>query len=274
MVEESEQPHEQAVFRALADVTRRALLDALFVEDGQTLAALVEDIPGMTRFGVMKHLAVLEEAGLVVVERVGREKRHYLNPVPVAEIAGRWISRYAEPFTAAMVGLKAGLEAPSKEQPMTEHVYQIYIRADIDRVFNALTDPQFTRKYFHGTAYTRPPQEGEVFLTETADGRPAVDGVVEVLDPPHRLVHTWHTRYDPQMEAEPASRVEWRLSVAGDGLTLLRLRHSDLEHSPRTAAGTKDGWVWILDSLKSLLETGQALPPITVERAEEPVRAT
>ena len=84
---------------------------------------------------------------------------------------------------------------------MTAHVYQIYIRAEIDQVFQALTDPAFTRQYFHGTAYTQAPREGEPFLTVAADGSPAVDGVIEVLDPPHRLVHTWHTRYDPELEA-------------------------------------------------------------------------
>ena len=102
---------DDAVFKALADSTRRDLLDALFEIDGQTLGQLAARHPQLTRFGVMKHLTVLETAGLVVAERVGREKRHYLNPVPIAQIAGRWISRYARPFTTAMVGLKVGLEA-------------------------------------------------------------------------------------------------------------------------------------------------------------------
>jgi len=102
---------DDAVFKALADATRRDLLDALFEIDGQTLGQLAARHPQLTRFGVMKHLTVLETAGLVVAERVGREKRHYLNPVPIAQIAGRWISRYARPFTTALVGLKVGLEA-------------------------------------------------------------------------------------------------------------------------------------------------------------------
>lgn len=104
---------EQAVFRALADPTRRALLDALHAVDGQILSALCEVAPELSRFAVMKHLAVLEDAGLVVAERVGRQKRHYLNPVPIAQIVGRWISRYARPFTDALVGLRLGLEAPA-----------------------------------------------------------------------------------------------------------------------------------------------------------------
>jgi DNA-binding transcriptional ArsR family regulator len=102
---------DDAVFKALADPTRRAMLDALFRRDGQSVQALGAQVPEMTRFGVMKHLAVLEAAGLVVARRQGRQKLHYLNPVPIAEIADRWISKYAAPFARALVDLRAGLEA-------------------------------------------------------------------------------------------------------------------------------------------------------------------
>lgn len=98
------------VFKALADPTRRALLDALFAADGQTLSQLVAGFPDMTRFGVMKHLDVLEDAHLITTTREGRRKRHFLNAAPIAEIAHRWIDKYAEPFTTALVGLRAGLE--------------------------------------------------------------------------------------------------------------------------------------------------------------------
>lgn len=99
------------VFKALADGGRRQLLDALFARDGQTLGELCEVLPGITRFGVMKHLAVLEGSGLVVTEKVGRAKLHYLNPVPIREIQERWISKYAAPTVAAMVGLRRQLES-------------------------------------------------------------------------------------------------------------------------------------------------------------------
>lgn len=108
---------QDAVFKALADETRRSILDALFAEDGQTLGELVTRFPSMTRFGVMKHLSVLEEAGLVTTVREGRRKRHFLNPVPIAEIAHRWISKYAAPFATALVGLRAGLEADPAPEP-------------------------------------------------------------------------------------------------------------------------------------------------------------
>ena len=102
-----------AVFRALADPTRRLLLDALFAADGQTAGELCARVPEMTRFGVMKHLGLLEDAGLVSTQRAGRTKLHYLNPVPIGLVADRWISKYAEPFTRAMVGLRTGLETGS-----------------------------------------------------------------------------------------------------------------------------------------------------------------
>jgi DNA-binding transcriptional ArsR family regulator len=101
------------VFKALADGGRRTLLDALFAEDGQTLSSLCPLLPAMTRFGVMKHLAVLEHAGLVVTHRDGRAKRHYLNPVPIREIQDRWITKYAQPVAAAMVGLRQLEDRPT-----------------------------------------------------------------------------------------------------------------------------------------------------------------
>src|SRR5919106_677521 len=97
-----------AVFKALADPTRRSLLDELYKRDGQSLKALEGNLP-MTRFGVMKHLRVLEEAGLVTTQKRGREKHHFLNPVPIRLVHDRWVSKYAEPWAAALSGLKRRL---------------------------------------------------------------------------------------------------------------------------------------------------------------------
>lgn len=108
------------VFRALADPTRRALLDALFAQDGQTVGQLVALFPTVTRFAVMKHLTVLEEAALVTTERVGREKHHHLNPVPIAQIADRWVGKYAQPFTRALLDVRSaaeGIHRHQEEQP-------------------------------------------------------------------------------------------------------------------------------------------------------------
>src|ERR1700748_3607513 len=110
------------VFKALADPTRRRLLDELFEQDGQTLSALEQRLP-MTRFGVAKHLKALEEAGLVTTRRRGREKLHYLNPVPIREVHDRWVSKYAEPWAAALTGIKREMEDRTMEK-----VFEIYIK--------------------------------------------------------------------------------------------------------------------------------------------------
>jgi DNA-binding transcriptional ArsR family regulator len=105
------------VFRALADPSRRLLLDSLYESDGQPLSSLCEALPVMTRFGVMKHLAVLAEAGLVTTHKAGREKLHFLNPVPIRLVYERWVSKYAEPHVGAMVALKTDLEAAPVRRP-------------------------------------------------------------------------------------------------------------------------------------------------------------
>jgi uncharacterized protein YndB with AHSA1/START domain len=145
---------------------------------------------------------------------------------------------------------------------ITKHVYQIFIKATPEEVWNALVEPEWTRRYFHQTAFDSPPVKGQTYRTSLPDGRGAVDGVIEELDPPHRLVQTWHTLYDDALAEEPASRVEWIIDAVGDGLTRLRLEHGDLAFSPRTWANVKDGWVYVLDGLKTVLETGESLPPM------------
>src|SRR5579859_4537718 len=132
------------VFRALADPTRRALLDELFREDGQTLSALERGLP-MTRFGVMKHLRLLEEAGLVVTRRRGREKLHFLNTVPIRLVHDRWVSKYAEPWAAMLSGLKTNIE-----ENQMEKVFEIYIKTTPERLWQAITDEELRRRYSFG----------------------------------------------------------------------------------------------------------------------------
>src|SRR4051812_15445655 len=132
------------VFKALADPTRRALLDELFREDGQTLGALEAKLP-MSRFGVMKHLRILEVAGLVVTRRRGREKLHFLNPVPIRLVHDRWVSKYAEPWAASLSKLKQDLENKTMEK-----VFEIYIKTTPERLWHAITDTEMRRKYNFG----------------------------------------------------------------------------------------------------------------------------
>jgi uncharacterized protein YndB with AHSA1/START domain len=150
---------------------------------------------------------------------------------------------------------------------LTAHVYQIYIGATPEQVWSAITESEWTRRYFHTTEFVERPQLGRPYRTVGADGRLAIDGIIEEMQPPTdqtpgRFVQTWHTLYDPELSDEPPSLVEWTVEDAGEGLTLVRLVHSNLEQSPRTWENVKDGWVWILDSMKTLLETGHSLPRV------------
>src|SRR6476659_2405969 len=137
---------DDAVFRALADPNRRLLLDLLFERDGRTLGELDAELE-MTRFGVMKHLRVLEEAGLVVTRRRGREKLHFLNPVPIRLVHDRWVSKYAEPWVASLRDLKTKLEASM------EKVFEIYIKTTPDRLWEAITNPEMRSKYTFGAEF-------------------------------------------------------------------------------------------------------------------------
>lgn len=153
--------------------------------------------------------------------------------------------------------------------PPARHQYETYVRATPEQVWQAITDPEFTRQYFHGTAFDRPLVAQQPYSTSLADGSPAIEGTVEVLEPPHRLVLTWRPLYDAALAAEPPGRVEWHVEPAGEGLTRVRVIHADLAQSPLTWASVEHGWVWILDSMKTLLETGSPLPA-----AESEVRDT
>src|SRR5579871_3534725 len=132
------------VFRALADPTRRALLDELYRADGQTLSAL-EARFDITRFGVMKHLKQLEDAGLVVTRKQGREKLHFLNPVPIRLVHDRWVSKYAEPWASGLTALKRQLE-----EDVMEKVFEIYIKTTPERLWEAITDPETRATYSFG----------------------------------------------------------------------------------------------------------------------------
>jgi uncharacterized protein YndB with AHSA1/START domain/DNA-binding transcriptional ArsR family regulator len=241
------------VFRALADPTRRSLLDELFRADGQTLSALEARVP-MTRFGVMKHLKQLEEAGLVVTRRRGREKLHFLNPVPIRLVHDRWVSKYAEPWVAGLSGLKAELETTAMT---TEKIFEIYIKTTPESLWNAITDPQVRAKYNFGAA---PVGEWKVGARQelTASNAGFVLGECEVLevDPPRRLVHTMDAYFSEAAKAEPTSRVTWEIEPVGDSCRLV-LTHDQLRED-----GSDEiwgGWPMILSGLKTWLESGELL---------------
>ena len=247
-------------FRALADPTRRLLLDRLFDREGRTLNDLHSEVPRMTRFGVMKHLRILEAAGLVVSRKVGREKLHYLNPVPVQLIHDRWVSKYTRPKAAALADLKEELERSEAMAEGPTQVYQVFIKARPEQIWDAITKPEFTARYFYGSRVQTSGETGAPIrhLAANSDELWGDDKIIE-SDPPRRLVHTWRSLYNPELAAEPASRITWEIEPQPGGICKLTVVHDQLEGSPKTAAAVAGGWMFIISGLKTLLETGEPL---------------
>jgi uncharacterized protein YndB with AHSA1/START domain len=240
------------VFKALADPNRRKLLDRLFKRDGQTLSELCERVD-MTRFGVMKHLRVLEEAGLVVPRRKGREKLHYLNPMPIRLVHDRWVSKYRAPFAAALSDLKSRLESTMAET----QIYVTFIRTTPEKLWAALTESELTKQYFFGERILSDFKRGSSWHSVGPSGSKDVEGQVLESDPPRRLVLTWRVLYDPSLSKE-LSRVTYLIEQRGEACKLT-VEH-DVSEAPLTGKHvSENGWHWVLANLKTWLETGKAL---------------
>jgi uncharacterized protein YndB with AHSA1/START domain/DNA-binding transcriptional ArsR family regulator len=237
------------VFRALADPTRRSLLDELFKQDGQPLRALQERLP-MTRFGVMKHLRLLEEAGLVVTRRQGREKLHFLNPVPIRLIHDRWVSKYTEPWAAALSDLKHRLEDKTMQK-----IFEIYIKTTPERLWKALTDAEMRRKYTFGAVVTSDWTPGSRYQG-VGHGTPIFEGENLEVDPPRRLVQSFTALWGEDVKSEGTSRVTYEIEQIGDSCRLV-VTHDQLREDANNQL--YGGWPMVLSGLKTLLETGEML---------------
>jgi uncharacterized protein YndB with AHSA1/START domain/DNA-binding transcriptional ArsR family regulator len=259
-----------AVFRALADPSRRRLLDSLNARNGQRLRDLCVDLD-MTRQAVAKHLAVLETAGLVATIRRGREKLHYLNAAPINDIADRWIGQYHRERARALANLKRALE---DTMPQTEFVYVTYIKTTPEELWRALTEPEFIRQYFEGTG---PQSDWKVgspvrWRMDPATDHQDWDQKVLVSEPNRRLAYTWHG-YQPEMaelfgwsdeqfaelSKEKRSKVSFDIEPAGESTVKLTVIHDDFEPDSEMLKGISQGWPAILSNLKTLLETGKVL---------------
>ncbi|TML08189.1 MAG: metalloregulator ArsR/SmtB family transcription factor [Actinobacteria bacterium] len=257
-------------FRALADPSRRLLLDSLNERNGQTLRELCSRLD-MARQSVSKHLAVLEAANLVTTVRRGREKLHYLNAAPINEIAERWITRYEQERVEALADLKRALEDSPMDQPT--FVYTTYIRTTPERLWQALTDPAFTGRYWNITFDTDwkagSPMAWSQRNVTTADA----EQVVVESDPYRRLAYTWHS-FTPEwaeamdvdqerrerLAAERRSKVTFDIEPLDSDQVKLTVVHDDLEPGGLLAGMISNGWPRVLANLKTLLETGEPLP--------------
>ena len=253
------------VFKALADPSRRALLDRLNDRNGQTLRELCAGLE-MARQSVSKHLAVLEAANLVSTVWRGREKLHYVNAEPINAIADRWITQYDRRRVQALADLKTALEQPVSTP---EFVYTTYIDTTPERLWQALTDPAFTKRYWGVEFETDWAKGSRMTWTESGYRIEDAEQVVLESDPYTRLAYTWHT-YTPEwaetvgfseedraaLAAEARSTVTFTLEQQG-AVVKLTVVH---EGGERTLSGVREGWPAIVSSLKSLLETGEVLP--------------
>jgi DNA-binding transcriptional ArsR family regulator/uncharacterized protein YndB with AHSA1/START domain len=256
------------VFKALADPSRRHLLDRLNARNGQSLRELSEGL-GMARQSVSKHLAILEAANLITPIRQGREKLHYLNAAPINEIAERWINRYDQERVRALSDLRRALEEPPMDKP--KFVYTTYIRTTPERLWQALTEPSFTRRWWQTTFDT----DWAVGSAMIWDNQGVViadpEQVVLASEPYHRLAYRWHT-FTPELRGrfqfgdevsgkvagERRSRVAFDIEPIGE-MVKLTVVHDDFEPGSTAATMVKNGWPVFLSSLKTLLETGEPL---------------
>jgi DNA-binding transcriptional ArsR family regulator/uncharacterized protein YndB with AHSA1/START domain len=263
-------PEMDEVFRALADPTRRRLLDSLNARNGQTLRELCSGLR-IARQSVSKHLAILEEANLITTVRRGREKLHYLNAAPINEIGERWITHFELSRVEALADLKRALEEDTPvEKP--SFVYTTYIRTTPERLWQALTEPAFIERYWGATLHTdwKPGSEMRWGLFGVTISDP--DQVVLESDPYRRLSYSWHT-FTPELAAaldvadeardriaaEPRSKVTFDIEPLGD-LVKLTVVHDGFEPGSLMVAMVSQGWPRILANLKTLLETGETLP--------------
>jgi len=210
----------------------------------------------MSRFGVMKHLKVLEEAGLVVTRRRGREKLHFLNPVPIRLVHDRWVSKYAEPWAEALSDLKHRLEERTMEK-----VFEIYIKTTPERLWAAITDPDMRRKYSFGVLVESDWTQGSSYESKAGPetvgpGSAIADGENLEVDPPRRLVQSFRALCSDDVKAEGTSRVTWDIEPVGDSCRLT-VTHDRLREGANNEL--YGGWPMVLSGLKTLLETGETL---------------
>ena len=211
----------------------------------------------MTRFGVMKHLKVLEEAGLVVTRKQGREKAHFLNPVPIRLVHDRWVSKYAEPWVTGLSDLKRDLEAEMEQtmEKTMEQVFEIYIRTTPERLWEAITDPEQRAKYNFGGSIRSDWQPGTAYEMKAGDFLLGEGELLEV-DPPRKLVQTMLAHFSPEAEAEGYSRVTWEIEQIQDSCRLV-VTHDEMREG--ACDQLYGGWPMILSGLKTWIESGELL---------------
>ncbi|MFD0681237.1 MULTISPECIES: ArsR/SmtB family transcription factor [unclassified Paenibacillus] len=247
------------IFKALADPSRRTLLDLLHASDGRTLNDLCAPLD-MSRFGVMKHLNILEEAGLITTRKIGREKLHYLNAVPIRKIYDRWVSKYAEPWTVSLTSLQNELERETNMENKPRHVNRIAIKATPEHVWQALTDPVKTSKFWFNCSIRSTWEIDSPFELCNGDDKKA-EGIIIAIEPPRKLVMSWRFLSFPDTASDAPSRITWEIEPHAElrGVTVVTVVHDEFEQAANTAKILENGLPIVLSGMKTLLETGSTL---------------
>lgn len=246
------------IFKALSDPSRRKLLDLLHQSDGRTLIDLCNHLE-MSRFGVMKHLSLLEEVNLITTRKVGREKYHYLNAVPIREMYERWVSKYTEPWVSGLTQLKSNLERDTAMDQKPRHINRVAIKSSPEQIWHALTSSSMTSKFWYDGSIRAEWKAGNPYEILSPEGSIQATGRLLLVEPPTKLVMTWQLLSLPDTEKEEPSRLTWEIvpHEQFEGITLVSVIHDDYDASPHTANVLESGLPIVLSGLKTLLETGK-----------------
>lgn len=253
-------PHDDdKVFKALGDPARRRLLDRLHRKNSQTLTELCASMD-MTRQSVTQHLGLLEDANLISTARRGREKLHYINPVPLHDVYERWVRKFETDRLALLHDLKHHLE---RKEDMTDKsarfVYVTYIRTTPEKVYEAITTPEIARRYWgHENVSDWTPGAKWQHIRANDERSVELVGTVIETEPPHRLIITWSAASkadDPNEE----SRVTFDIEGQENGMVKLTVTHDQLQPGSSMEKGIGKGWPLVLSSMKSYLETGTGM---------------
>lgn len=248
------------MFSALGSGVRRRILDLVRSNPGLTVLEIADEFE-MSRFGVRKHLDTLVEADLLTIERDGRSKRHYLNAVPIQTIYDRWLTKYSRRWAPVLTGLKYRLEGENQEMSKHRHRYEIYIRTTPEKLWQALTDGEITRKYYYGAPVesTFKPGDPIAYKHHEDDSVTMITGEIVEAVPGVRLVHTFSFHND-----DPPSIVRYEIEE-DEGTCKLTVVH-EFDEINKTYRSVEDGWNPILSGLKTLLETGE---PLRIRMSED-----
>jgi len=246
------------IFKALSDKSRRQILDLVKNKPGINVNELTEYFE-FSRFAVMKHLKIMEDAELIISQKSGKNKLLYINAMPIQYIYDRWISKFSQVWASGLSQLKYSLEQEGKQMENNlKHIFVTYIKSTPEKVWEALTNGELTKKYYHGSEMRSKLTPGSsidfIVLDENGEEVSAVNGEILEVIPNKKLSHTFRFHSN----GDRPSRVTFLIEEV-DGMVKLTLTHDDFDGETDTYKSVVEGWPYIFSGLKTYLETGNTL---------------